>query len=227
MKLEPPILVVGIPRSGSSMTAGMLWTCGAWVGVVSRDCPERSTAFENLPVRDFITRPLLVSNGLSDTPQYNSLNRVMSDSCSVVLRRTVHSYMDSQGLAKDGVWLYKDARLALMWPVWERAFPDALWVLVRRDLGAIARSCVQTAYMKACDTFAEWYAWIERYEELLYEIEQSVDRSCMISPSKMLKGDFTESRRLVEGVGLQWNQEAVEKFLFGKEEHEDGESNSE
>ena len=34
---------------------------------------------------------------------------------------------------KGGSWYYKGAKMCLIWPIWHKAFPEAEWIIVRRD----------------------------------------------------------------------------------------------
>jgi hypothetical protein len=50
---------------------------------------------------------------------------------------------------KQGIpWMYKDTKMCQMWPVWNFAFPNARWIIVRRRTGDITQSCVKTAFMQ-------------------------------------------------------------------------------
>lgn len=61
-------------------------------------------------------------------------------------------------------WAYKDAKLALVWQVWADAFPDAKWVLVRRDPERIADSCLRATFMMRFNDRNGWLKWVREHE---------------------------------------------------------------
>ena len=38
-----------------------------------------------------------------------------------------------EGKVNGARWYYKGAKMTLLWPLWSKAFKDAVWVVVRRD----------------------------------------------------------------------------------------------
>lgn len=109
--MDRPIIVLGAPRSGTSMTAGMLHYCGAWVGVC-RGANEYNPKgyFENYAIE-----------------RLRKHNALTLDNVREVLSR--EGYMG-------GPWLYKSSP----WGAnqWEPFNPR--FVLVRRDIHKSWRS---------------------------------------------------------------------------------------
>ncbi len=62
-------------------------------------------------------------------------------------------------------WLYKDARLTLIWPLYKKAFPGATWLVVRRDEEGFVNSCLRTDFMKQHSQNRKfWKKFAQEYE---------------------------------------------------------------
>src|SRR4030065_256064 len=70
MKNESPILITGCARSGTSMVAGIINTCGAWGGkLISPSNYNQKGFFENVVIRNKICKPFLESIGVDTKGQ--------------------------------------------------------------------------------------------------------------------------------------------------------------
>lgn len=146
------ILITGCARSGTSLTTRILKNHGCDLGPVN-------ALYENTDVRQNVLKPYLRSIGADplgqkQLPDTNSLAPVKG------LREQVLKHLKAQEPAA-----YKDAKLCLCWPVWAEAFPDARWVLVRRDKERIIDSCMRTDFMHAHSTREAWGAWVDEHEK--------------------------------------------------------------
>lgn len=111
MKITSPIIVIGTPRSGTSLTAGILHHCGAWVGECRKgDKYNPRGYFENEEIRKL---------------------RKRGEVCKASIKRVLASQR-----WKDGAWMYKSGPFE--WKVWVPF--DPIWVLVYRDNEQIMRS---------------------------------------------------------------------------------------
>src|SRR4030067_1618246 len=131
MKNESPILITGCARSGTSMVAGIINTCGAWGGkLISPSNYNQKGFFENIAIRNKICKPFLESIG-ADTkgqlplPDIEKIKNISSSSFfNIVWRTKVLDEINKQSYL-GGVWYYKGAKMCLMWPIWNAAFSDA------------------------------------------------------------------------------------------------------
>ena len=79
---ENPIFVTGLPRSGTSMVAGCLHQCGAWVGnTVAGGVGNEKGFFENIALREQLVKRLLTTMGcdplgVKSLPQYDMVPSV-------------------------------------------------------------------------------------------------------------------------------------------------------
>jgi len=210
-----PIFVTGTARSGTSLTAGSLHLCGAWVGetVPGGGTENPSGFFENSAMREDIVKKMLSSEnacpfGVQTLPDLARL-RARPKLAQTVLR-SIHK----QGYQGDKPWLFKDAKLSLLWPVWKKAFPDAHWVIVRRPREQIIQSCLRTGFMRHHSTDpAFWDQWIDAYRERLEMLKQSGARWREIDTQQLLSGDFSELHSLADDTGLQWNEARILDFI--------------
>ena len=59
-----PILITGCPRSGTSLTAGIINKCEAWGGEMVGPTPHNPKGFfENIGLREKLTKPVLSAMG--------------------------------------------------------------------------------------------------------------------------------------------------------------------
>jgi len=210
--MRPPIFITGVPRSGTSMTAGILARCGAFCGeTFGPNQFNRKGMFENMEIREKIVKPYMMLNGADPKGQYPL--PVLDSLLSLTnLRERIEGIMVAQGY-KDGPWFYKCAKLCLIWPIFQYAFPDATYIVVRREDKDIIHSCLRTAFMNGYKTPAGWQGWIDVHKERFAQMKTAGMRCVEVWPTKFVQGDFSEIRALVKEFGLEWNDKAVEGFV--------------
>lgn len=210
-----PIFVLGIPRSGTSMIAGALHRCGAWIGATVPGGPSNPEGFfENVMLRERVLKPMLDHQGADPLgvrrlPGLDGLKLQPSLRGDVLRQIAVENYPGG-GQA----WLYKDCKLSLVWPLWRDAFPDARWVIVRRPAEDIVRSCLRTSFMNQHSFDPEfWRGWVREYEKRLEALKSSGVWWREIDSHDAVVSDLTPIRSLVQDLGLQWNEHAVRGFI--------------
>jgi len=211
---QAPILITGIPRSGASMIASVINMCGAFGGNMSK-----RGMFGNDKIREEVVDPYFNNIGVDTLGQYPL---PVTDDISIPAgwRRKVEQVMLVEGY-KEGQWMYKDARLSLMWAVWHYAFPDAKWIIVRRRTGDIISSCLRTGFMEAftsqenqkavgVSTEEEgWLWWVRQYEERFVEMITEGMNCKVIWPERMVHGDYQQIYETLEWLGLPWKSEVL------------------
>lgn len=190
------ILITGAARSGTSLTARILAACGAGFGRVN-------DLHENVAVRDGMLKPYLANRGFDPRGQ-----RPLPDIAAI------HPLPDWRVRVLRAVGstrpAYKDAKIAITWPLWMDAFPDAVWVLVRRDDDAIIRSCMRTSFMNAHSQPEGWRRWIDYHHDRFGEMRAALrGRLIEFWPLPSVLGDAEIARPLVEHLGLSWNPAGV------------------
>ena len=211
---QMPILITGVPRSGTSMVGTAINMCGAFRGKL-----VNHGMFENDRILKEIVEPYFNNLGVDLSGQY-PLPVINNISIPVDWRRRVEQIITDEGYQK-GQWMYKDSRLSLIWPVWNFAFPNAKWIIVRRRTGDIVQSCLKTGFMNAFSSEANqkavgvnteqdgWLWWVHQYENRFVEMIEAGLNCKVIWPDRMVHGDYQQMYETLEWLGLVWNSEVV------------------
>jgi len=222
--MNSPILITGAARSGTSMTAGVINVCGAFGGRMNGPNKyNKKGMFENDRIRQTIVKPYLKGiecdqlgqKPLPSTQQIFNVNQEQADRW----RAKVMTVFSEEGY-KGGPYFYKGAKMCLIWLLWHMAFPDAKWIIVRRDKNDIARSCMQTSFMRAYRDVVGWLRWVEEHEKRFSQMKIAGLNLREVWPSKMIGGDFSEIEEVIKWLGLEYREEMVKAFvepaLWGK-----------
>jgi len=218
-----PILITSIPRSGSSMVAGIFNLCGAFTGdYIRRDKAYTQYLYENQSIRSLMSYAfkdnLCDESGQFPLPAKEFfLKSTFAEKCERI--------MAQQKVNEN--WFYKDSRLCLIWEEIVKQFPTAKWIVVLRDDKHILNSCEKTAYMDAFsktevleqigkdNAVQGWKWWLKQYKDRIMEMQYTLNIKS-IHPEKMFYGDFTEIKAAVEWAGLEWKDKEVRKFIVPK-----------
>jgi len=212
------ILVTGAARSGTSMVGGVLDRCGAYGGVLAGPTgANRRGMFENNEIREKILKPYLKSIGCDPMGQSvlptKEQRWAYTKEQAEKLRKDVLSVFVRQGWDQKSPLFYKGAKVCLVWPLWAAAFPEAKWIVVRRDAESIVLSCLKTGFMRAFTSRAGWLAWVAIHESVFEEmIDHGLDL-VEVWPERMINGDFTGMQNTVNRVGLEWREDPVRDFI--------------
>jgi hypothetical protein len=215
--IKPPILITGCARSGTSMVAGIVHMSGAWGGVMRGKTRYNAKGmFENKEIVNSIIKPMLRSWGCDPMGQ-KPLPRIetvkhLPDAVQEKLKRVVLKSLIREGL-RDQQWMYKGAKMCLMWPLWAKAFPDAKWIIVRRETEDIVSSCLRTAFMRAYQKRSGWLMWVAEHEKRFEEMTDAGLEIHEVWPQRMIAGDFTEIQQVINNIGLNWDFEKVRDFI--------------
>lgn len=217
--MRPPILITGCPRSGTSLVAGIVERCGAQGGkTCGPTAANRRGQYENEALRNAVTKPFLRAlevDPLGQDPLPDillvSLNATNSRTWSS-MRAKVLSTMKGQGVDLDEPWYVKEPKLCLIWPLWDMMFPEAAWLVVRRDDDEIAESCLRTNFMRRYKNKVGWQPWIDHHKLRMEEIECECS-SFEVWSKHIVRGDMIEISAAIEWAGLTWDQNAVNEFV--------------
>lgn len=214
-----PIIIVGVPRSGTSMTAGVIEQCGAFGG--NTDSNKKKRQFENITIQRDITKPFFITMKSSPTGHKNFPNIYKvkevckNDTLVSNFRNAVISVINNQGY-KEGSWYIKDSRITLIWPIWNAAFPKAKWIIVRRDVEDIVRSCLRTDFMDTYNTRSGWLSLVSEYERHFEDMYNSKLIIGEVWPQRMINGDFAGIQLIINNLQLEWNKEKIMGFVEPK-----------
>ena len=214
-KFDSPIFVLGLPRSGTSMVAGSLAACGVWTGTtIAPNDANPKGFFEHAVVREQVIKPMLSSMGCDPLgvrvlPTESMLNQKVPN-----LQSRIKKIVRDDGYKGPNKWLYKDAKLTLLWPIFANAFPNARWVIVRREQEQFIDSCLRTSFMKQHSMEREyWAALFEEYTKRLRALKSTERRTYVIDAMKIAQGELSTFEKLCVVLGLRFNEPAVEQFV--------------
>ena len=212
---DTPVFVLGLPRSGTSMIAGCLDLCGAWTGsTVPGGGKENPRGFfEHIYIREHIVKTILTRAGC-DPLGVRKLPPLDLNIHVPGLADLIGKVIRSDGYEDDRPWLYKDAKLTLLWPTFANTFPHARWVIVRRDEDSIIDSCLRTFFMNQHSSErAYWAHFVKEYLLRLEQLKRSGVWCYEISSRDVIEGDFSSLRELVQNLGLTYREEALVEFV--------------
>ena len=93
-------------------------------------------------------------------------------------------------------FFYKDTKTPLVWPLWDRSFPQARWVLVERNRRDTLASIRRAPFMTHYETERQWAAYLDRYDRLLTHIRSEVASCHTVNADALLAGDRREVQEL-------------------------------
>lgn len=217
--MKSPILITGCARSGTSLVAGIINTCGAFGGGMSGpNHNNQKGMFENAYIRNSIVKPYLESQGADKLGQY-PLPDVDTLDIPNNWRRRIEDVLKKDGYPGGSEWFYKGAKMCLMWPVWHHAFPDAKWIIVRRKTTDIVNSCMRTGFMQRFNSPVNqkavgakspeegWFWWVKQHEARFSEMIMEGLNVKQIWPERMVERDYRQTNEMLEWLGLEWNDE--------------------
>ena len=220
-KLPAPILITGCARSGTSLIAGAINICGAFGGDMSG--PNRNNQkgmFENSFIRNNIVKPYLRDLGYDPKVQY-PLPDTTKLKVEPTWKNKIEDVMIQQGYAK-GPWMYKGAKMAMTWPIWDFSFPNAKWIIVRRKTGDILNSCSRTGFMsafvlpknqQAVNVSSEregWLWWVHQHEDQFVNMISAGLNVKQVWPHRMVYRDYEQMKETIAWLGLKWSDKVYE-----------------
>lgn len=207
--ITQPILVTGTARSGTSMVARILHESGAWVGTTEPGSPENPNGFyENRYLRDGLVKTILAMVGADHLGVGPLPPRDLST--DIDIRPLVDRLLVDDGYAEipNGPrWLYKDAKLLLMWRDWHRAYPSATWVMVHREREELIDACRRTTFMNTAKYGDRdhnfWEKWVDSYLERAEELKVSGAKVMVVDANALIDGDVSSLEEVINETGLK------------------------
>jgi hypothetical protein len=202
--LKKPIFITGLPRSGTSMIAGLLDHCGVWTGkTVGSDIKNNPKGyFENIQIREKLIKPLLSAMncdplGVVKLPPFPLLNKVNG------LSESFERLICNEGYSGERYWLYKDAKLSLFWMPLVREFPEATWIIVRRPVADVIKSCLKTSFMRQhSDDHDFWLGFSSEYLIRLGGLMDAIPNVYEIWADSLVDGNKESMRQLLRVLNL-------------------------
>ena len=207
---EEPVFIVGMPRSGTTLTEQILARHAQVLGIGERNFASQSlqalaaqsascdeaAACDPLDLFDTLEGAALVRLARLYLEELAGLKRSLGKPDA---RRVVDKMPDNYNL--------------IGWIV--TLFPKARIIHCRRDLRDVALSCWLTQFGKI--------NWASRWPDLLHRIERYQDLMQhwrRVMPGRFIEVDYeamvidqeTQSRRLIDWLGLEWDPACLEHY---------------
>lgn len=196
MNLGRPLFICGAPRSGTSLTAHAFRACGAWAGATTSLC-------EHGRLKQEVLKPILSANGM-DPLAMRSFTDCEAD--AEELRADVVAILKRSGY-RYGPWLFKDPKLVFCWRPWARAFPEAAWVTVWRDVDEIVASFGRWGYFQNLNLDAR--SVIAEHHRRAEDLRREVAGCRSLYPADLVRGRDVAYREVAADVGVKWDEAAV------------------
>jgi hypothetical protein len=171
---ERPIFVTGLPGAGLSRVIKHFAEQGVWLGADAlHDNAEAISSYENHLVRNRLIFNVLQKLGAHE-------DCIVFPPCPERLppfpwlRFQIERALREQGWDGDASWGLKDFRLALLWPLFARAYPDATWVIVEQDVGQVALELIEAKRFARHSTSLEyWKMYLNAFNDRLASLRAS------------------------------------------------------
>jgi hypothetical protein len=133
----------------------------------------------------------------------------MDEKIARAWRRKCLSIIWDQGYS-GGPWLYAGPEALLAWPIIRQAFPDARWVVVRKDKGVLLKRLREQASFLQKDTrMGDPLKWVRLYESRIDQVKR-VEKVQEFWPNRVFsKGDMVHIRDMAKFLSLPWDQDKV------------------
>lgn len=220
-----PIIISGCARSGTSLVAGVIHLCGAWKGITAGpNASNEKGMFENIDLRQNVIKGLLRDHRVDPLGQF-PLPKTADIKIPMDFYSRVSAIVKAQGLDMATAWMWKGAKICLLWPIFNFHFPDSKWIIVRRKTPDIINSCMATGFMTAfknTNTLKRvgaktpedgWLWWVREHEKKWIEmIEEGINLK-QVWPERMINSDYGQMKETIEWLGLEWNEKEVVDFI--------------
>lgn len=221
----PPVLIVGVHRSGTSLLTRMLERIGLFVGKDLQGDHESGTFIQlnNL----FFEK----TDSSWDKPAYPSAKQIDANIMGGFFRKNYEVIQQNFG-PTDGLWGFKDPRTVTTLPLWKRLFPSAPIVYITRSPHDIARSLTtrhnqlieknifpasgeftkgRVRFTQRCATLDGSLAFaVEQFEFIEQLQDQGLMAPCLqLSYEGLLHDPVWELARLTRFLGLEPDRRSV------------------
>jgi len=199
-----PILVAASPRSGTSMVAGLLHHHGADAGHYGFHKDNPKGGFEDANIKQ-VMKNTLTSNGYDLNPI--SIQPEEFDPDPGFRFRVLQCVA-----SPNEPWLVKEFRILMTWPLWQEHFPDAVYVLNRRNVADNLRSMQNHRVISkrgSSRALRFWIEWVRGRQERIAQHCPHV----WVDADRIWRGDMGEAKKVVEVCGLDFDSKVAEDWV--------------
>lgn len=210
---DNPIFILGIPRSGTSLLAGLWSLTGIWTGPTNPPSPNNVKGFfENRAIKDTSTYKILRDSNFCRRGQNPIPKPGDKLSPRFDLYNNIMDVAFSQGYTY-GPWMFKDAKITLMWEIWYKMFPTADYFITKRCDEDIINSCLRTNFMNMYQDKKGWQKWIDIHHEHITNFKNSDAKIHEINTSELVHGNIEELSELIYDLGFELPMDKAKEFI--------------
>lgn len=192
--VNEPILIMAMPRSGSSMVAGIFAKHGVWTGTTwPGDQNNAKGHFENVPIRN------VLKEMYGPIPMTGDPAGGIEGWWEWALQLIRHDGYD------DGPWLFKGN--VLYWPIWDQSGFSPRWITVHRSLDAILASGRATGFFRDPDPKA-----VKSQVDALRFLRENRD-AVEVDSDAVIAGDYSTLERALASAGIEMDEGIVSEFV--------------
>lgn len=189
--LLEPIVILAMPRSGSSLTAGIFHHHGCWKGKYNTGCSFNPKGyFENLDAKEILIRRCgrLAQGIIPATPQAGFRKELL------------------ERLKPQGKWFVKCS--AMYRAAWDEF--DPTFVCVRRKTEGLIGSNRKSGFMGTRDP--------DRLKMIIDAHNREMDLSGGVDvfPDDLVNGDYSSIARALDHCGIEPDYDVIEDFVEPK-----------
>ncbi len=195
------------------MIAACLAASGAWIGNTTPGNDSNPKGFyEHVALSELLIKPMLSSLGC-DPLGVAQLPPLLTPKLEGLTQKIL-GIIESDGYAQNRRWMFKDAKLTLLWPTFYQAFPQADFIIVRRNANSIINSCLDTDFMRQHSSQESfWEQFVANYMRRMDYLKYSTANWHEIWVDDALDGDLSALRALATALGLDYVESAVSSII--------------
>jgi len=196
------------------MVAGLISACGAWSGTtVPGNESNIKGYYEHVNLRENVNKALLKKLGCDPLGVRILPPTELPEELD--FKDIVLNIVEKDGYTSKTPWMFKDAKMLLLWPYYRKHFPNATWIIVRRNREEIIDSCIRTSFMKqhSLDR-AFWERWCLEYEDRIDRLKASGAKYHEISANDVINPEARSTlKKLIKKLKLKWNEKIIQDFI--------------
>jgi len=219
-----PVIITGTPRSGIWLTSGAFQVAGGFSCLLDKVEGHLTGELENMEIRDRMERPLLEGlgfepRGLGQLPTTEQIQK-LAPSMKDQWRFLVDQMFKQQNCQDTAVRFIASQVACLLWPLWSAAFPEAKWVIVRRNEADIMASCRATGFIQSyrnqgdssrrVRSDKELHLLLDGYRTRFEQMQTANLNFTEFWPQLVYDGRLGPLQKLLESHGLAWCPEVTE-----------------
>lgn len=215
-----PIIIFSMPRSGSSLTTMMLSKAGVFTGETKpADKFNPNGYYENISINSSVVGYLRSTDRLGLGFRYHP---TYLEPAGLWFKETVLQSLHKQGFEDDGInkWAYKDPKNVWVWRTWHEHFPDADFLIVRRDREEVMQSIERSPWMNRYDNPYDWERMLLIYEYIFDTISQVHKNTHTFNISDVMKGELKKISLAFHDTGVDFSADVyncIDRKLWNKD----------